>query len=250
MPMGPSRPGPRGREPGFTIIELLVVIAITIILAAIALPMGRMMQESNQMMACTANLQAIGHAIKMYTLDMGAVPPPYDPNNAGAQNNLPSAPIGLYRLVFTGYLSKPTTLHCPADTRDAQHHDINPSSPQWFHSYDTPDLKAKYLPANPIGTLAQYKYMPYRGAASTDPDFHRQLAPPDPVNPALALYTPTWTPDDSAVVCWCNFHADKVIRNGDGAYNVLYWGGEVLVKGASLMRDTGKGPTEAWRITP
>jgi len=238
-----------GAAAGFTLVELVVVIAIAVILAALALPVGKSLREGNRMMSCASGLHAIHQALKMYWLDERAVPPPYDPS-ANPENRPDEPYIGLYRLYLTGYLGKPMTLHCPAHTRDAQNRNITSRDAAYYHSYDGEDPAAKRAPSNPIGDLAKYAYMPYRGAGPEDPDYHRQLAPPDPSDPTRPRYLPTWRPDDSTVVCWCDKHAKSVRRGGEGAYHVLFWGGEVLVKGESLMRDASVAPTEAWRVRP
>jgi len=244
--------GTRSRRPalsGFTLVELMVVIAIAVLLAGIVIPVGKSLRDGNRMMACVSNLHAIHQALRMYYLDEGAVPPPYEPGAPGADDNKPDAPIGLYRLYVTGYLGRDTTFHCPSHSRAADKRNINPTNPVWLHSYDMVDPDAKYDTANPIGALARYKYMPYRGALPGDPDYRRQLAPPDPDDNTVALYTPSWQPDDSAVVCWCDQHTN-VRRNGQPAYQVLFWGGEVLVKPEALLCASGTGPAEAWRVGP
>lgn len=237
---------------GFTLVELVVVIGIAVILAAITLPIGKSLRDGNRMMSCASGLHAIHQALKMYWLDERAVPPPFDPNYNPAPQDLPTDPcIGLYRLYLAGYLSKAVTLHCPAHVRDLQTmKNITSKDMEYCHSYDGLDPGAKVASGNPVGIRAKYTYMPYRGAGPSDPDYHRQLAPPDPTDPGQAAYSPTWKIDDSAVVCWCPHHASSVKRGGERAYHVLFWGGEVLVKGESVMHDAGVAPTETWRVRP
>jgi len=69
----------RVRRGGFTLVELLVVIAIITVLIAIGLPvMGRVREKAKQS-ACIANLQQIQMALRLYRLDEGGYPGPYDP---------------------------------------------------------------------------------------------------------------------------------------------------------------------------
>lgn len=241
-----------GAARGFTLVELLTVIAIAVILMAITVPVGRSLRDGNRMMACASALHAIHQALKMYWLDERAVPPPYDPAYLPNPGEHPrDSHGGLYRLYATGYLSKEVTLHCPAHARDPQTmRNVTSKDLEYYHSYDGLDPDAKVANGNPIGVLARFTYMPYRGEADQgSPDYHRQLAAPDLNDPGRAAYLPTWTIDDSAVVCWCPHHARSVKRGGEPAYHVLFWGGEVLVKGESVMHGDA-GPAETWRVRP
>ncbi|MCX7598404.1 MAG: hypothetical protein N2512_05995 [Armatimonadetes bacterium] len=237
---------------GFTLVELLTVIAIAVILMVLVFPVGKSLRDGNRMMACASALHAIHQALKMYWLDERAVPPPYDPT-PDPNNPNPSRDSygGLYRLYTSGYLNKEVTLHCPAHVRDLETMmPVKSKDVRYYHSYDSLDPDAKAHNGNPVGVLAKFTYMPYRGAGPGDPDYHRQLASPDPSDATQPLYLPTWKIDDTAVVCWCPHHAKSVKRKGEPAYHVLFWGGEVLVKGESVMHDAGVAPTETWRVRP
>ncbi len=59
----------RSRCRGFTLIELLVVIAIIAILAAILFPVFTKTKQAAKRAKCTANLQQIGYAYRMYLAD-------------------------------------------------------------------------------------------------------------------------------------------------------------------------------------
>ena len=67
------------RRVGFTLVELLVVIAIITVLIAIALPVFSRVREKARQTACMANLHQIAMAVRMYRMDMGQYPGPYDP---------------------------------------------------------------------------------------------------------------------------------------------------------------------------
>jgi len=69
----------RVRRGGFTLIELLVVIAIITVLIAIGLPVMSRVREKAKQTACIANLQQIQMALRLYRLDEGGYPGPYDP---------------------------------------------------------------------------------------------------------------------------------------------------------------------------
>ncbi|MGD0112781.1 MAG: type II secretion system protein [Armatimonadota bacterium] len=69
----------RVRRGGFTLVELLVVIAIITVLIAIGLPVMSRVREKTKESACIANLQQIQMALRLYRLDEGGYPGPYDP---------------------------------------------------------------------------------------------------------------------------------------------------------------------------
>jgi prepilin-type N-terminal cleavage/methylation domain-containing protein len=82
-----KRFGARGS--GFTLIELLVVIAIITVLMAIAFPVFSRAREKARQTACMANLHNIMLAIRMYRMDEGHYPGPYDPvTGLGGLNDL------------------------------------------------------------------------------------------------------------------------------------------------------------------
>jgi prepilin-type N-terminal cleavage/methylation domain-containing protein len=224
----------------FTLIELMVVIGIAAVLAAMTVPVAKSLREGNRMMACGAHLNAIHQALKLYFLDERGVPP-YELATGADPNDPDTQPVGpgLGGLYLTGYVSAEMTMHCP------RHTGVPKTHPDFYHSYDGRDARAGYDSNNNLGMLNQYKYLPYRGEDDqTDPDYYRQLAPGTGVT---THYKPTWRPSDSAVVCWCDYHAQSFTRGGKGQYQVLYWGGQVVVKPESLFREAGK---DAWRVRP
>lgn len=88
----PMRTTSTRREAGFTLLELLVVLGILALLAAVAYPsvlkyMGKARSETAK-----AQIAAIGTAVELYALDMGAAPPTETGLNA-----LVNAPSGTTR---------------------------------------------------------------------------------------------------------------------------------------------------------
>lgn len=225
---------------GFTLLELLVVISIATVLMAMAVPIGKSLREGNRMMACGSNLKAIHQAMKLYALDERGVPPSElavgdDPANLTTE---PVGP-GLWALYITGYFGQQTILHCPSGVAMAK------TDPEYYRSYDGRDKKAGYDGSGNLSGLNQYRYLPYRGEDDpASPDFYRQLARG---TGTTTVYDPTWQPDDRALVCWCDHHAESFTRGGEGQYQVLYWGGQVKVKPRSLFRKAGQ---DAWRVRP
>jgi len=96
----------RSRRGGFTLVELLVVIAIITVLIAILLPVFNSARRKARETACMANLHHIAMAVRMYRMDMGAYPGPYDPaTGEGGLNSL-----------YPYYLDSRGALICPDDT--------------------------------------------------------------------------------------------------------------------------------------
>jgi len=225
---------------GFTLLELMVVIGIAVLLTAITIPVGKSMRAGNRMMACAANLHAIHQALKVYFLDEHGVPPLElaagdDPTSTSTE----PVGIGLRGLYLTGYLGRESVLHCPEDAARQK------SDPLYYRAYDSRDTAAGYDPSNNLSALNQYKYLPYRGEDNPSvADYYRQLARGIGTT---TVYDPTWQPDDTAVVCWCDYHAYSFTRGGEGQYQVLYWDGRVQVKPQSLFRQSGQ---DAWRVRP
>jgi hypothetical protein len=221
----------------------MVVIGIVIILIALIVPVIRSLREGNRLMTCSSNLHAIGVALKTYTVDEGCPPTPYQlsPTDYSAAPAAGTAGFGLHTLYTAGYLGHEAALHCPSQVNVLQ------SNPAFYHCYDSVDAHARVAAANILGDINKRKYLPYRGVADPDPDFHRQLGTGTGAVPA---YDRSWHPDDTAVVCWCDFHADTLTRGGKGQYQVLYWGGNVELVPKTLMQGTGTDPTDAWRARP
>jgi prepilin-type N-terminal cleavage/methylation domain-containing protein len=108
-PRGRSRTWPTRRvgvrREGFTLIELMVVIAIIVILVAITIPVYRSAREHVHQTACMANLYHIATALRIYRVDEGAYPGPYDPvTGDGGLNQL-----------YPYYLDNRKALICPDD---------------------------------------------------------------------------------------------------------------------------------------
>jgi len=230
----------RDRGAGFTLLELMVAIGIAMVLMAMAVPIGKSLREGNRMMACGSNLKAIHQAMKLYSLDERGVPPSElaagdDPSDLTME---PVGP-GLWALYMTGYVGQQTTLHC------AHAAAMQKTNPEYYRSYDGRDKKAGYDASGNLSALNQYRYLPYRGEDdTTSADYYRQLARG---TGTTTLHDPTWQPDDNALVCWCDQHAESFTRSGEGQYQVLYWGGQVKVKPRTLFREAGR---DAWRVWP
>jgi len=97
------------RRAGFTLIELLVVIAIITVLIAIALPVFSRAREKARQTACMANLHQLAMAVRMYRMDMGHFPGPYDPvTGEGGLNAL-----------YPAYLDNRKALICPDDLMES-----------------------------------------------------------------------------------------------------------------------------------
>jgi len=100
----------RSRHKGFTLVELLIVIAIITLLMAIAMPIMTRAREKARQTACMVNLHNIHMAIRMYRIDEGAYPGPYDPvSGRGGMNAL-----------YPQYLESRNALICPSDRNNAQ----------------------------------------------------------------------------------------------------------------------------------
>ncbi len=95
----------RVRRTGFTLVELLVVIAIITVLIAIGLPVMMRAREKARQAVCISNLHSLGMALRMYRLEEGGFPGPYDPV-IGA---------GGFNALYPTYLDNRKSLICPDD---------------------------------------------------------------------------------------------------------------------------------------
>jgi prepilin-type N-terminal cleavage/methylation domain-containing protein len=96
----------RTRRRAFTLVELLVVIAIIAVLMAIALPVFNSAREKGRQTKCMANLHQVGMALRMYLLEEGQYPGPYDPiTGQGGMNSL-----------YPTYITSRQQLVCPDDS--------------------------------------------------------------------------------------------------------------------------------------
>ena len=253
-----------GATTGFTLTEMLVVIGIAMVLMAITVPVAKTINEGNQVARCNTQLQQIGQALKIYHLDYQVVPPlyPVDPT----QDDSDVAGPGLQALWDADYIHDRETLHCPQDRDNTNKTD--PTSPDYyFTSYSDRDECAKpgdpVDPDNPAGEKTynynQYKYLSTRGVTSPGDidddghpygdDYYRQLGVITGWAGSLPIFDTNWHPDASTVVTWCNWHANSVVRQGQGQYLVLFWDGSVRSMPEDLLCTDTKRDA-AWRVKP
>jgi len=186
--------GPRG----FTMIEMLTVIAIIAILAGILFPVFAQVRRNVHKATCTANLQQIYQALKIYKDDHGTYPEAL--YSFAAQNINSTTPIGLY----PQYLKDKAIFRCPL-------------SPYQLNS-------TVMVQGVPPTTRAFLKY-PVRLYPAWD-SYDGQLEPPRVgVGTYAVKYVRHWSnqnvgfgdvpkqllyknPPDDTVVTWCTYHRD------------------------------------------
>lgn len=95
------------RQPGFTLVELLIVIAIIAILAAILFPVFNNARKKALQTSCTANLQQLGTAMRMYAQD-------YDDQFPYALYGDPERSAWA-DVIYQGYVNNDQIYECPAN---------------------------------------------------------------------------------------------------------------------------------------
>jgi prepilin-type N-terminal cleavage/methylation domain-containing protein len=231
----------RWRRPsGFTLVELLVVIGIIVLLLAISVPIATRLTAGNRAMSCESHLHKIHQAIRMYRLDEGSFPPyVYDPNTNQVVGR------GLLALLDTGHLTARSTLRCPLDDRDYTAEILTYAAPGFGYDADDP---LSYQWIDPDGAVAgatpAFKYLTSRNIPDTDPDYDRV--------PAHSR-GPTYQPDDTTVLTWCQFHQKVLTEGGRAQCMALFYDGRVDRLDVDLLYsgDTGTSPPEeCWRVRP
>jgi prepilin-type N-terminal cleavage/methylation domain-containing protein len=227
---------------GFSLTELMIAIGIAAVVTAITIPVTGTLISGNRAMSCASRMQRIHHALRMYVMDWGNVPP-YHPAAGATNPNSDGPPMGpgLRALQTAGYLKSETNLHCPSDRQ-------NPvGSLNYGMSYCLRDTNAE-AGSGAYGDYNQYKYLSCRGVSAVgDPNYRRQLTPLDGAT-GWPIFPRTWSPDDTTVVTWCDLHFMNLREGNKGQYQVLFWDGSVRRIDGDLFR--GGGPDGAWKVSP
>jgi len=106
----------------FTLVELLIVIAIITVLIAIGLPVMSRVREKARQTQCIGNLHNIAMALRLYRIEEGGFPGPYDPVTGwGGLNAL-----------YPTYLDNRKALICPDDPiEDGEDYRVQFALPQF-----------------------------------------------------------------------------------------------------------------------
>ena len=97
---------------GFTLVEVLVVVAIIVVLAAIAVPVGRGMAAQGDKAECLGNLRQIGVGLEGYLADHGDRFPELELGRMSSSEDVP-----VLEVVLADYVGDPKAFHCPADKK-------------------------------------------------------------------------------------------------------------------------------------
>jgi len=94
---------------GFTLVEMLVVIAIIVALVAILFPVFSTAKHKATMTECTAQMQQLVTALKVYRHDYGKYPP------RPTYNDVAGKYTGGFTALYPDYVDTWDTLVCPGD---------------------------------------------------------------------------------------------------------------------------------------
>lgn len=95
---------------GFTLAEMLVVLAIIVVLAAIALPVGRALATQGDKARCLGNLRQIGVGLESYLADHGDRFPELELARMSRAED-----VAVLEVVLADYVGDPGVFRCPAD---------------------------------------------------------------------------------------------------------------------------------------
>lgn len=156
-------PGGLSKSKGFTLVEILVVLAIIAILAALLFPAFRTAQENAKQTNCTANLQQLYTAMRLYYDDEKKYPMsasvllPDTQNLDNVNVTTPATKVNnkacdpskfCPNTRGTGYLKSATALVCPDDDTTGS------DAPRSSYSNIATGIKGS--PADPLPDLGRY----------------------------------------------------------------------------------------------